>query len=1801
MKLLALLALVALAAASSRRHEQLQWYESHMPQREYVTEKVYQPNKEYLYEYNGQLMTGLPGSSEQHSATRVQALVSLIFKSEEEAYLKIKKIRFGYFNDKISSPRSIYTFDLFEQVPVEQELLNKLELPIKFRYESGLISQLHFAESEQPWSANIKRAILNMLQANIEKKHQTVMSEQQRRRFDLEQLSQEFSSENAETIEKLYDFYTVMEKTIEGECETGYTVVSTPSMRGVVQEPENVMNITKTINFDKCQRRPDIKYNYRFQQMCPNCPEQWLGEREQEKMLRSSTILKLNATTSNDRRRILIESAVQESQYTYVPLSEEESIVQTYVNTTIHLIKSTPIESRDVLTHTLPKRSDSDMVYTLDWDIVKERFFMLGEQEFHDKTPYSEIRDKVGFVKSIMQKLVHYMRVSVEEEAPRQFARLVKVLRMLKTQELERLFEQLYKQQPESFTYEESKKIKNLFVDALAVAGTKDCVKLLVHKIEEREIKPIKAAFVLKKLQQTRVISEEMIEKIWTLTSEKYCTESPLTICQSSYLTVGSLLNGFCAPTEDKLAIFYKQERRELCTRETKQKWVEKLFERFEKCESELCRITVLRTFANAGIDMSIYKLETIIKSRQYTQQIRAEAIFALRMLVPQMPRKIEKILMPIFMNKREIGFIRMAAFHKIMQTKPEKFILDQITRTLFSENNRQVASFVYTTLHAYANSTDLCDKKMAKDLQLSLRHARYLPVKSWLTRSKFLRAEYQNKQDHRSMWVQMHSIMANSSIIPRHINADLKLNHGPLFSGMSMSPYLMSFGITQSNLERYIRKLVRSYSHGFQDVKSTLEDIAEGRWSHEETSPRFRKQLDDIYDELSIEDRQMEPTEEEPFALAYMRYMNMDYGFLPLTKEMLPEQLIELLEKEMSVSKLMKNAKKLLERGGEYSMPFDVHTGSILSEISRKIPTTIGMPLQVSTKTPLVAQARGHLTVAYNKNNKYEIKLDNFRPSMVMTAVCKVEMWSPVVNTGLKWIAQTKVYAPITAKLQVITEPQPQVKFVWEPEQKPYELVRVQTRPTTTVLVWPKLLQQWQEPEEKTIVGEQWPRVYNVSTEFGEKAVGVKFGSYVQWHVRPEKHVKGTPAFFLAGPNKYILRVSPGQSMPREIEMILTGKLFETLSKSSLSPQFDRFYEKSDEFLNERSTSSSEESRERQERNEQEFERYYKEYETTEPTMHQIKLIVQGKGQIERKAELTVDCQVERDMNKAAKCQIKIKRTPIPGLERSEWELQSVLEFLYPKAPRTIKEVTPEKKFMLRVKTEWGTEQRQDKYIDLKLVGEQSRMMERLVKYSLYNTHFENKDWEKEERRSLFSPVAQYEQTKKFGMLDQYKIDIDYKKVPVEFKNVTEKIFDFVKYYYYWQTEVNKHPQQHESFKLEQLEEGQIRAKINIDPESRRYVNFTVEVPRERVFIKDVPLWTKVNALNMRRLSSPAKNYYSMFVDMVSDYELAQCQIRTDRVKTFDEVVYRAPITTCYSVIAKDCTQKEQSKFAVLMKRVEESSEKKELKVIAENIELVIKPKKVNSIHDVELEYILDGQRKPISQLRQILKHNHIVLEIVEDESGYCRVVLPEAGVRVYFDGFAANVKVSPFYRNQLCGMCGEFERESYYEQCDIRTAQGECVSARSPRELKKLFDSYLVSNECSYNKNKYESDEHYEWEPLQWENEERYEHIDEERTRLRSKRVNKPVPYTRVIEQGHEVCFSKKPILKCAKYTHPVDYEQKVVKVTYTCIDRNEYEADDYLRRARHGEVIDEVADLPASFAQNEHVPLKCHKTNY
>jgi len=63
---------------------------------------------------------------------------------------------------------------------------------------------------------------------------------------------------------KQNDFYSVVEKTLEGDCEVAYTIV----------REQEWTTVTKSINFDKCTSRPDIKYGMRFESDCEDCEKQ---------------------------------------------------------------------------------------------------------------------------------------------------------------------------------------------------------------------------------------------------------------------------------------------------------------------------------------------------------------------------------------------------------------------------------------------------------------------------------------------------------------------------------------------------------------------------------------------------------------------------------------------------------------------------------------------------------------------------------------------------------------------------------------------------------------------------------------------------------------------------------------------------------------------------------------------------------------------------------------------------------------------------------------------------------------------------------------------------------------------------------------------------------------------------------------------------------------------------------------------------------------------------------------------------------------------------------------------------------------------------------------------------------------------------------------------------------------------------------------------------------------------------------------------------------------------------------------
>jgi hypothetical protein len=1748
------LGLAALALATSRIPNP-RWLEEIVPETQ-IRDTEFRSGREYQFVYNGQLLTGLPQSSKQHAATRIQAVCSLVFKTETKCLLKCTHMRMGKLNQHVPEPRKMVPFAAFQEVPIERELLEQLQAPIKFRYENGLITDIVFDGTEQPWSANIKRGVLNMLQVNLAQRGRTDTTEEALLRNDV-----------TEPISRENDFFTATEKTLEGECECDYTVIPRPT---------GGLKVTKSINFEKCLRRPEIKYNYRFSTFCPTCDKRYTSD---EKMLRSSTVISFDIKGTPEQ--FLIKKSVCESQYVYIPFNEQANVITSYVNQTLELVKSGPITGR-VNEPQNVKRSDSQMLYTSDWDVLKEKFFQEGEDTFHDKTPYSEIRNKVEFVGKILQRLVRYVSESVEEQAPRQFVRLVKVLRMCKKQELKEIHQTFFVNMPTGFTPEDHKKIKDLLVDGLAAAGTKDCVTHLVNKIKRREIHPIKAALSIKNLISVRVPSEQIVNELLKLSENEVCKRN-LFLKQSVHLTMGSVIHALCGEHEDKLARENKKTSDDrVCPRALKERLVKTLFTKLRNAETTSEKVLCMKTIANAGLDLSVFELEKIIKNVESNPtMVRMEAVMALRRLTDVMPRKLQKMLMPIFMNQRELPEIRMLCMYQVLRTLPERPVLDQIARQLTKERSRQVLSFVLSHLMTLANSTNPCEKRVADNLKLSLRRAK---VPSMWNRgsSKLIKnSMYSDKYD-RGLSTILGTITSKDSYLPRLLAFGTDMN-----SKSQWFQSLFTVGVVQKGVEKWIRKI---YSNGGPIERDLDEVLRRSPRSIKTMSPQ--NELKKIFEKLDITERSIDD-ERNPLLMPFMRIMNQDIGFLPISMESMPESIRDMLKNDrIDIGSI--------ERSLEQGINMDFYQAFLLTQQSRKIPTTLGLPIRLSIKTPIVMRLNGQIKAQMEPKNKIRmVKLNiNLKPSIALTMSEKVECWSPVLNSGLKVISQVKAFTPINVEMKLDTRKNPvETELKWKPHRNAYEILTAHTRPITCTSVWPKSMTNWQEPEERTVMGEEWTRMNKFDEEFGERSVGMKIRVRGSWHTTPVQKVAGTPFCPYSGPNKLRVTVQPGHEMPQEVVMKVTGKLFQHQDKE-LKANFETFYDSQDSTFFRTSVDDSE--------SEPEPEPEMR-FESSELINNQmlIKIFTRGSS-VKRTCEIKTNCQCN-ERQRHCKCVLDLKRSPIPEIESSIWKLRCELETLFPETPYKFSELTQDKNLVCQMKANWGEGSSNKKNVEVKILGQRSEEQMKLLRKNQMTYNSE-----------CSSPICQFEQLKRASVLTEYKIDVDFKNLDKMEQSVTNKLYRLLKHTYFWQTNVDQ-------IKVQNTR-NQVRARITIDPKSFNSINVTIKTPFETCKINEIPLGMKIRPINIRSQSQRMRST-SEYLQKWIEPTMSECKVRRDTVRTFDGMRLRLPFSQCYSVLAKDCSRPENPRFAVLVKKINSDSSKKQVKILTRENRIVL-TSELNEQFKIEI----NGQVKLIEQVQDIVEHGHVVLR-VEKQGPVCKVSLPEAGIKVYYDGYVCNVKMSQTYRNVQCGLCGHFDGEM---EDELRNPSSRLV------DLPEFHRSWLLQEQCQVEEELNDQSQYWLEETEQFQpdwrstksgscprlNEISLEKMNtceeqcngdgdcteskkccfngcshvcvESKERTTSRRNNKerrPVLGTKVIEHGHELCFSKQPVALCPRNTFPKKYEEEK-KVVYCCLPRSDPQAEVYHRQALKNLVVQQVQNLPASFTETELIPELCTK---
>jgi len=376
------------------------------------------------------------------------------------------------------------------------------------------------------------------------------------------------------------------------------------------------------------------------------------------------------------------------------------------------------------------------------------------------------------------------------------------------------------------------------------------------------------------------------------------------------------------------------------------------------------------------------------------------------------------------------------------------------------------------------------------------------------------------------------------------------------------------------------------------------------------------------------------------------------------------------------------------------------------------------------------------------------------------------------------------------------------------------------------------------------------------------------------------------------------------------------------------------------------------------------------------------------------------------------------------------------------------------------------------------------------------------------------------------------------------------------------------------------------------------------------------------------------------------SQFQEDLCHISRSTVKSFDNVERQLPLSTSFKVLARDCS--EQQRCTVLLRKLAESTDLKEVKILVENNEILITP--VSQYDD--LKVFVNGREYSINELVQyVQKALHNVPVKVHREGAEIKIHLLNCGITVHFDGQRCTIERSSRRSIRLCGLCditsSNIHSNKYNQYDNLYNQQSslydqECNEFDCPRQsqfeddFERSFsqDSEKVPSfwqslfqhddllevpsklrSLKQKRNDYwgqsrrrsfwgldkepehetfnfwnqhsQPESHYRGLDREWENVNEYE----------QKRLITPILKHKLLEIDNKICISLERLPQCPLHCDEVQKVER--RVSYTCLHRNDPEVRHLVSRVRSGESIKSIVQrLTPSTIRAEIVPLKCTK---
>jgi len=1737
------------------------------------------PGQEYVYQYYGRLLTGIPQIDSTYAGHALKGEVTIQVTSQNNFKLQMKNVHFGTYNQKLSGPeqQNWRNVQVEANTPLDSHYKQMLESPVEFQIQQGEISSVKLSNQEPQWSVNMKKALISSLKVQLP--GQQVMSSQQEEKINNPRFwyVQSQMDQQQQYSQNQY-YWTVMEEGIEGKCENTYQVSELPQY--MAQEYEEGMfnsqvcqgkkyfQVLRNRDITKCQDSVIFLSSKGHK----NC---LVGNCDSENTKQTQTRLFGCGNSVNDFQ---LTGMINEGEMRQNVIAFNTEQVVTGTKQVLKLQRVQQISQQ--IPEVQSPRTCHDLTYEypqVNRQSVNSRQEMREIMKSYMQQPRSlafipEITEKLSTEEAKSQIVQRLQQIAQEiedvenfaqKEIPSQLRNIKTVISIMKTEDIKQIFQSI---QSLSCTQQQKQTIRNLFIDIVRNAGTPSTVMFLKEMIEQEQLTEVESYMVIATLNHyMKAPSEELIQQVFQLIKSQ-AVQKRFWLKGSANLVFASIVRNACLGNRK---VHYPEELfGKMCSynnQKITEEYIPYLVQELKNAQTTVEKEIALYAIGQIGHESVLPLLVSYMEgsNQDNTHQLRKVALWALSDVAQHYREKLLPVFLAIAQNQAESRTLRIPAIAVIMKLRPETVHLQKLAVSTWFEQDHEVTRFIYGTFQELANlaQTSHPEGSYLKDLSMKARVVLPLakPMPMILSVNQIYSGYLQNLEIGAYM---LNSLMYGTNSAEYYHKTEYFLKQA------QSTPVELS--VHMSGMKNIVQKLFTSVTK----LESSLHP-----------------ELKEIVDNLEIALR-----ENEKFNVGAWIRLSDDINF---AIEMTQEDMSSLKRKVMSA--IRDSGVSVMDKVcGRHQ----VNHQNIFEELPYQalVPSDLGLPIVVESQMTYFYSLQGEMNIdcSFNKPSA-QVSVTSkasYTYNGYAGTVCPFtqELLVAGINVHRAVNVPSKVHVEVEPKngqFRIQLSQNDQIKS----NSQAIDVLHYHVKPYTAKkqLVFKDMTPAILHANTKIIRSKASPKTY-------QKSFGQALGVDASLKLKTECDVMDTKTLMDSWANFNYNPVAASWFFWAETALTAQGKPSARLHEYTLYYNPSRSTTKAAEMSVQVTLASKVKDQEPRkfiihasQQTPIVQSQYLQQSSTTDMRLHDslrkvdshfgyamnaqinAKLIggqekrytysiTAGAGQNKLQHKWNLHFENEESSSMMKLCVNGQMSYPTNYNSNAQFKYNNHISF-----GQTCDQ------YYVNVE---GNSQVSSKVMEFSSYSEESKKCQEateedlrlrdLIKYE--HNEITKSSLEKEHSKCVEKKLKycskKLEQSR---ALDQTDITITTSQtLPKSIYNWARTLNTAAKaVLYQYLTEVSEPSQQ----------QNRINVRLNFDPKIKT-VNVQVQSPRENAVFRNIRLPRSLqNVLPLIAGQNPVE---TTFKAVYGKPYYAKCTIGQGYVQTFDKKSYSYNVDECDHMITSDCSK--DLSHAVLAKEV---NGMKHVTLFHEQSKIELRPAQAYSNYVDEYKLTVNGQKV------ELQKGQKITLQSSQEQvtvywSNDNTVVINTPNTRLVHSGKTVTVEEKSSPDGSHCGLCGDYNLD---KRADVKSSKG-CV-----------FSSYWLAAQSYRSKSS-------QCTPLSSEtlNKIRSEEsscvkFEIKKTKTRSvfeseMRDSKSIMKHSIIYKDDKICFSQDPVIKCSVNTVPKELRKKTVN--FVCLPEGRI-AKMYIEKVEHGERLQELKRQEVDFQVEMDQPISCHSFKF